>query len=340
MSRVTLRNLGWAFFIGVVFMLSPASGGRIEASILPSLAVAAVAFAYLAMRRDRPGDPLPAPAAPPPAAARPPMLLWINLLLFCVAFLPTVRWLLARWSDGIWHNAHGLLIPFVCIYLARAILRRTPPQAPDTSLWGFAFVVAGLGLAVIDSGSQTYYLSTLGLVPCATGLCLLFLGTRRTKALALPLVLGLFMLPIPNAIAAGLHLPTLSAMGAEFLLERVGMLVVREETALVLPAGRVYYVREGCGGFPTLYAAASAALVFAVYCKSRLRRWALILAPLPLTFVVNCFRISTLVLLSEFRGSEILDTPLHAASGVGTLWLVMGMLFLLADRGRLREALT
>jgi exosortase len=339
-SRTTFRNLSWAVFVGVVFTLSPVSGGRIETSIIPGLAVAAATFVYRAIRKPRSGDPVPAPAESPPAAVKAPLLLWINLLLFCIVFSPTARWLFQRWSDGIWHNAHGLFVPFVAVYLARSILRRHPHSGPDSSLWGFPFVVAGLSLAVIDSGNQTHYLSILGLVLCLSGFSLLFLGKPRTKALLLPLALGLFILPLPNSVAEYLRLPILSAMGTEFLLDQVGVLLVRHQAALTLPSKTIYYIRDGCGGFPTLYAAVAAVLILAVHCKSHLRRLALLLAPLPLTLVVNSFRISSLVILSEYLGSDFLDTPMHAASGIATFWIVMGMLFLLADRRTLRQALT
>jgi exosortase len=339
-SRTTFRNLSWAVFVGVVFTLSPVSGGRIETSILPGLAVAAATFGYRAIRKPRSGDPVPAPAESPPAFVKPPLLLWINLLLFCIVFAPTARWLYQQWSAGIWHNAHGLFVPFVAAYLARSILRRHPRRGPDSSLWGLPFVVAGLSLAVVDSGNQTHYLSTLGLVLCLPGFSLLFLGETRTKALLLPLVLVLFIFPVPNSVAAYFRLPILSALGAELLLDQSGLLFVRHQGAFTLPSATIYYVREGCGGFPTLYAAVAAVLILSVHCKSRLRRLALLLAPLPLTLVVNSFRISSLVLLSEHLGSDILDTPMHAASGIVTFWIVMGMLFLSADRRTLRQDLT
>ena len=44
-------------------------------------------------------------------------------------------------------------------------------------------------------------------------------------------------------------------------------------------------------------------------------------------------------MLTEQYGRSLLDTAVHPASGVFTFALVLGALFLFADRERLREAL-
>ena len=49
--------------------------------------------------------------------------------LFAVLYAPTVVWLWGRWTMSVWHNAHGLLIPFVVAYFAyqELITRRDLP---------------------------------------------------------------------------------------------------------------------------------------------------------------------------------------------------------------------
>ena len=43
--------------------------------------------------------------------------------------------------------------------------------------------------------------------------------------------------------------------------------------------------------------------------------------------------------LGETFGLWIVHTAIHGLSGIVTFWLVLGILFLMADRERLREAL-
>ena len=81
-----------------------------------------------------------------------------------------------------------------------------------------------------------------------------------------------------------------------------------------------------------------ASIVLAAYSRSRLRRVALLLAPWPLTVLVNVLRTSV-VLLGEYHGIPVVISPLHGLSGIAAFWLVLGGTFALADWRTLREAL-
>ena len=100
-------------------------------------------------------------------------------------YAPTVSWLVSRWTMSVWHNAHGLLIPPAVAWFAWQELRPLRGLPRSGSAWGLAFLIPALGMHVLDTGMHTQILSAASIVMALPGLALLFLGTERTKAIAL-----------------------------------------------------------------------------------------------------------------------------------------------------------
>ena len=133
-------------------------------------------------------------------------------------------------------------------------------------------------------------------------------------------------------------LPTTVAAGTDVVLSWFGVPLHRVETTFMLSEGG-FVLSDNCSGWSVLHASAGAALVFAYYSRSRLRKVALLLAPWVLTVIGNIVRSVVLLGLGEIFGLWIIHTPIHGLSGIVTFWLVLGILFLMADREKLREAL-
>jgi exosortase len=221
-------------------------------------------------------------------------------------------------------------------FLARSILRRDTGEDDVASPWGLLFVAAGLILAVFGSAVPFHNLSALGLALCLPGLSLLLLGVRRTRALLPALWLGLLMISVPTSLAHHASLALASAAGAEPILRLLGIPVVREGAILVLPSGD-WGLSDRCSGFSVLVAATGASVFLAVYSRSVFRRIVLLLSPWFLVVICNSLRTVFLSAFVEFTGIALHGAHLHGASGVGTFWVVMGALFVMADRRTLRE---
>jgi exosortase len=242
-------------------------------------------------------------------------LLWIVPAI--LVFAPTTYWLWQRWTMSVWHNVHGLFIPFVAALFIRKTLRSDPIKDADQSAWGFLFLILGLGMVALDSAIRTQLLSAFGLVVCLPGFSLLLLGKRRTKALAFVWILCFFMLPIPAAFVERLIvvLRNLTAVGAEYCLTLLGMPMLREGTLLVLPRANLE-IADACSGFATLYASFTLALILAVLTPSWPRRLLLLAAAFPIAVACNILRATLLALAVQRWGVGILSTTFHPASGV------------------------
>ena len=269
--------------------------------------------------------------------ARRPLLIWLWPLLLLAATAPTLSWLWYRWTLGIYYNGHAVLMPLVVAYLAYQELREDTSTAPESSAWGFAFLVPSLALLVLDSAIGTQILSAIALVTALPGFSLLLLGRRRTRKLIFPLIIAAFMLPIPAGAVAPVHLllREATAWGATQLIPLFGIPIHAVGTLLHVP-GETILVADACSGFSTLYAALTTGLILAHWSRSSSRRALLLVAAVGLSLLSNIVRITLLVILIYLYGGDLLKTPIHEISGLITFSLVLIAMFLIAGRETIR----
>jgi len=264
----------------------------------------------------------PRQALPYPVAAH---SIWI--ILAVLVFAPTIYWLWQRWTMDVWHNVHGVFIPFIAGYFIYKVLRSDRIVDAEHSAWGFLFLIPGLGMIVLDGAIRTQLLSALGLVVCLPGLSLLLLGTRRTRALAFVWLLSFLMLPIPAAFVEGfiLLLRRITAAGVEHLFSLFGVPVVREGTKLFLPGANML-ISDGCSGFSVLYASVALALVFAYRNSSWPRRMVTLGVAFPIAVGCNVLRCTLLAMIVQRWGGGVLDTAIHPVSGMLTFTAAAALL--------------
>jgi exosortase len=242
---------------------------------------------------------------------------WGWILLAILVFTPTIRWLWQRWTISVWHNVHGMFVPFIVAYFIREVLRADPIVDAEQSAWGFLFLIPGLAMVALDSAIRTQLLSAFGMIVCLPGLSLLLLGGRRTRALAFVWALSFLMLPIPAAFIErfDLLMRRITATGAELVLPLFDVPVGRVDTTLFL-AKHNLIVGDACSGFAPLYASITLALILAYMNPSWLRRVITLGAVFPITMACNILRIVLLALILQRWGPAPLGTALHPASGL------------------------
>jgi exosortase len=315
--------------VGLGFGLSPLTGAaRTLPSIVGGCLAAAAVFALRSRGPDEPAFP----------AGRIPALGFPLALAVAVVFAPTAVGLYDWYTESVWRNGHGFFVPIFMVLLALPILRRQAGGAPESSAWGWPCFALGLALGVLDSGVRILHLGVLGFELVLVGASLLLLGARATRALALPLALGLFLLPLPTSFTGWLHFPLTTAVATETLLEWAGLPVLRSGTVLVLPAS-VFGVTVRCSGFSAFYAGLGLALVLGGCGRSWPRAAWLLLVVWPVVWAINSLRSAALVYICEARGLDMLHTPLHGLSGIAAFLAVMLILYAMSDRRAVREAL-
>jgi exosortase len=243
-----------------------------------------------------------------------------------------------EWTASIWMKQHGLFVPFAMAWLVRTRLRDLPGPV-EPSRWGLGPLLAGLSLSVLDANAQSRYLGATGLLIALIGMSLLLLGTQRTWAIRTPLALGLLLIPFPFTLATPLGLRTITAAGVLPLLQLLGFAAQRDGTLIHLPPAQTFVVADACSGVNTLWASLAMAIFLSVGVRSGGRRVALMLAAPLFAICANVVRVTLLVILTDWLGLELLDTPIHEATGVATFFGVLVPLMLIAhvrptERGR------
>lgn len=323
-----LREGALAVLAGFLFTISPFTPNELA----PAAAGGVVVGVALLGWRLRAGSPVWQENADAAAGWRLERehLLAISVSLLCLAvFAPTLQWMYAEWTRSVWSNEHGLFVPFAMAWLARNTLRGDEGPA-ESSAWGLVPLALGLGLAVADANAQSRYLAAFGLLLALVGLSLLLLGARRTRALRVPLLLGLLLVPIPYTVGTPLALRTLTASGVLPLLHMFGFTAIREGTQLIMPR-QTFLVADACSGVAALYASLAAALVLAALSSSPWRRALLIVCAPILAVGANVVRVTLIVLLAQAFGNDVLDTAMHEASGVATFAVVLVVLIAIAN---------
>jgi len=261
-----------------------------------------------------------------------PMLIWLVIFLLALLFAPTIAWLFERWTMGVWHNGHGILIAGVVIYLIWSELKKHNQLAKSASPWGFAILVPALFIHMLDAGMHTQLLSAAAFFISLPGLSLLFLGSERTKVILFPLAMLIFTLPIPLTFTESIHmaLRRIATDSTGWLLNVFGIPNFTSGTLIEIPNGSLR-VADACSGFSTLYATITIAILTAYLCPSIIRRIAVLLIAIPLAIGVNIVRVFVLTMLVHWVGLDVLATAAHEISGLLTFVVALPIIFWLGQ---------
>jgi len=262
------------------------------------------------------------------AAKRSRLGLWAVGLLLVLTYVPTILWLVHRWSLGVWFHVHGFAVIPIALWIAWGAIRKMDGAPHDPSRWGFLFLVPAVLLQVLDAALKFQLLSAVSLIIALPGLSLLLLGKARTRALWFPLLFLGFALPIPLVVASRIHmmLRQIAAVSTEHVLSWIGYDVTRERTMLQV-GPETLQIADACSGFSTLMALTMAGLLLAYMARSRLWRAGLLVCLIfPVAAIANTARCVALCMLVVAFGQDILQTYAHELSGFLAFAMALGLL--------------
>lgn len=222
-----------------------------------------------------------------------------------------------RWvTEDAYH--HCLFVPAVVgwlIWRRRETLRELVP-APSWS--GLAMVAAGAILYVLAVRTGVRVAIGLSFPILVIGLTWTALGGRYTAAVAYPLVLLLFLIPVPRHILGhiGMPLQVWSAEGAARAGHALGLPVVHDGINLTLN-GHTYVIAEACSGLNSLLALLLAAAVLVDVMAVRWSSRLVLLAIPAIVLAANTVRLTSVLLFAEFAGPQFaMDSLVHGGSDI------------------------
>ena len=198
---------------------------------------------------------------------------------------------------------HGFFVPIIAGFVAwqrRDKLRTIPLQS---NAWGLVLVVFAALQALAATLGAELFTARLAFVISLFGVILFIGGTRWVKALLFPLLLLLFMIPIPQIIYARLtlSLQMLASQLAEVMIGWMGIPVIRTGNLLELPSQTLNIV-DACSGIRSLLSLTFLSLVYSYFADHRIwMRWVLLGATIPIAICANAIRVALTGLLSEIN---------------------------------------
>ncbi|MGI8962627.1 MAG: exosortase/archaeosortase family protein [Bryobacteraceae bacterium] len=236
-----------------------------------------------------------------------------GLLILCYA--PILYRMGVQWATDE-DMGHGFFVPIVAGFIAwqrRGTLLSTPRESNG---WGLALVIFAAFQALAGSLGAELFTARLAFVIALFGIILYLGGKAWVNALLLPLLLMLFMIPIPQIIYARLTLglQILASQLGETLIGWMGIPVIRTGNLLELPSQTLNIV-DACSGIRSLLSLLFLSQVYAYFTEKRTWiRWVLLIATLPIAIAANAIRVATTGLLSEVN-TKLAQGAYHEVEG-------------------------
>ena len=195
--------------------------------------------------------------------------------------------------------------------------------------WFGALLYAGLQLWIATLGAELF-LARTAFVISVIGMVLLLGGTAWVRALAFPLFLLFFMIPIPTVVYNNITFP-LQLLASRVSTEALNMMqipVLREGNVLEL-ADQKLSVVEACSGIRSLLSLTFLSLVYGYFFERKVwMRVVLFFSTIPIAIVANASRVTLTGVLAESK-PELAEGFFHTASGWVIFMVALAILLVL-----------
>ena len=235
----------------------------------------------------------------------------------------TVEWQREEYS-------HGYLIPVIALFLLWRE-RRALVALPWKGMWlGLGMVVAGLLLMLLGELSALYIIVQYAFILTLAGLALALVGSGGVRYLWVPIVYLVFMIPLPvflyNSLSSELQL--ISSQIGVWVIRLFGISVFLQGNVIDLGIYKLQVV-EACSGLRYLFPLMSFGFLCAyLYRGPWWQRVIVFLSSIPLTVLMNSFRIGVIGVLVNRWGIEQAEGFLHMFEGWIIFMACVGLMFL------------
>jgi len=250
-----------------------------------------------------------------------------------------------------WFNkeeySHAVIIPFISAFLIwqkKDILERVEFRGS----WAGVFVLlVGIAMLFLGRRSALVILEHYGFFIALLGAVLAYVGWAGFRVIFVPLLMLFFTVPLPGFLYEGLsnHLQLLSSKIGVWFIRLFGISVYLEGNVIDLGVYKLQVV-EACSGLRYLFPLVSLGFIAAYFFKGALwKRIVIFLSSIPITILMNSFRVGMIGVMVEYWGLEMAEGFLHDFEGwavfMGCMAVLVLEMWMLAhigkERGRLRE---
>ena len=241
--------------------------------------------------------------------------------------------------------SYGYLIPLITLFLIWQKKDQLERISFTGSWWGIVVVAFGVLLFFAGELSTLYNVIQYAFLVATFGIVLAALGWKAFKVVWVPLTILVFMIPLPNFLFFNLT-QQLQLISSEF-----GVWVIRLFNIPVFLQGNVIdlgvfklQVARACSGLRYLFPLMTLGYIAAYFFKAPFwKRLIVFLSSMPITVLMNSFRVGMIGVLVNYWGISMAQGFLHAFEGWAVFMACIGIIviemWILAHIGRTRQPL-
>ncbi len=215
---------------------------------------------------------------------------------------------------------YAYIIPFITGYFIWQNKIQLQQVEYKLSWVGGLFLVLGCFLILLGVLSATHSITQYGYIFSVVSTAFFFMGWKAFKIILGPMLLLFLVVPLPNFIFNNL------SADLQLISSQIGVAVIRAFGISVYLEGNVIdlgkfqlQVVEACSGLRYLFPLISLSIIAAFLYQAALwKRTVIVLSSIPITVLMNSFRIGVIGILVEYGGIEQAEGFLHDFEG----WLV------------------
>lgn len=249
--------------------------------------------------------------------------------VFAALYSHAIATLIDDWSSNA-NFSHGFLIPFVAAYMVWFKKETLKTIEVKSSQAGLGVILFGMVCYLAGSIGSELFIMRSSMLITISGMVIYLFGFQMFKAVLVPILYLIIMIPIPaiiwNKIAFPLQL--FAANLSSDMVRLLGIPVLRDGNILHL-ANTSLEVVDACSGLRSLTSLLALSGAFAYISPlGNLKKWILFFSAIPIAVIVNIVRLTITAVMATYMGAEAAQGFLHDMSGILVFAIALALVYL------------
>lgn len=226
--------------------------------------------------------------------------------------------------------SHGLLVPFISLYLVWDRRHSLPMSTVNIEPWGLFMLFSAAMLWRVGSAAEIMLFTHIALITAVNGLIMTFMGWTFYKAILFPVLFLFLMVPFGESF-----IPVLQVITAKLSISGLNLLGVANEVdgVIITLSSGVFEVARACAGIKFLFTSLVTGVLLAhLAYRTWKKRLLLVAFAISLPVLANALRVTTILLLAEYYDSDFAKGVDHLVYGWGFLSFILIVLIAVAYR--------
>lgn len=225
-----------------------------------------------------------------------------------ISYFDDNRFSAASWIIGTWNErtdyTHGWMIPIISMFLIAKACQKTKVTPLSGSLQGMWLLAFGALMFLVALRTVQPRIAIGSLPFFLTGAVWCYWGRGAAKQCAFPFFFLWLTVPIPGIQQSTIGMQILSTQLAHHSIELCGIRTIVEGTSITFADAnqKTLQIAEGCSGMRSLLALFMYSCTWG-YLADKLSLWkriTLALSAIPLSIIVNAFRITSIFICAKY----------------------------------------